>query len=316
MLTTTPIFWKNFSRNTSKIKGMSTPDQTPPFTGTSIDFGEDLLDGKTIVRNIPAEPHAEPLTPEGIEDQLQSAHILVNEGMVEEAKKVLRKILISDAHNVPARKRLEEIHELELKQILGEFEPAGKLGAEERRRLLVDPSEIMRQLESDLGSPTEEMELSLFHDAAAVDQFAGDLDRKYANAPERERMDLGIAFLEMGFYHLAVRQFQAACRRNFLQNAQDSPEEYETLLGAQALLAYTLILAGKPFEAIIGMEPLVGDSEIHDDHKIHFYYLLGRANEAIPKHQAALEWYNQVRKVDPRYRDVGERIYRLHRAKK
>ena len=56
--------------------------------GTRLDLGDDLLE-KTSVTGMPAMPSAAM----DAEDSFASAEILLGEGLVEEAKKILRKIL-------------------------------------------------------------------------------------------------------------------------------------------------------------------------------------------------------------------------------
>src|SRR4051794_40327574 len=83
---------------------------------TRVDLGDDLL--------IPATPPAMG-GPEGgaaeehsSDDQYQSARILINEGFTEDAKKLLRKILITDPHHVAARNSLGEILNREMQDLL------------------------------------------------------------------------------------------------------------------------------------------------------------------------------------------------------
>src|SRR5437899_2675476 len=64
------------------------------------------------------------------DDEYASAKILLGEGLLEEAKKVLRRILVRDAQYTPAILALREIHESELKQIFGD-------GPQPRRRRYV-----------------------------------------------------------------------------------------------------------------------------------------------------------------------------------
>src|SRR5947209_8696859 len=94
-------------------------------TGTQVDLGDDLLNEPTTISS--GDMIAENVGRiESTEDRLQSAKILFNEGMIEQAKRVLHKILIESPHDFAARKALDDIHEVELKQIFS--------GAEEPRR--------------------------------------------------------------------------------------------------------------------------------------------------------------------------------------
>jgi tetratricopeptide (TPR) repeat protein len=267
-------------------------------TNSEIDLGDDLL-SKTAT--IPGEECTEvevPLqlnTPAEVEDNLQSAKILMNEGLIEEAKKIFRKIILVDSHNVIARQKLEEIHERELQQIFSDdymVRSRRKMGSDLPS---INTEELMRQLDQDL-------KLGVFDESGVTEEYINNLEQELAGSPARDRMDLGIAFTEMGLYGVAIRQFKAACRDPALT------------LASTGLLAYVQILDGKAFEAVLTIEAVLGDSELKPEEKIDFIYLMGRANECLCKPKTALQWYQKVQEIDPDYRDVEERVSVLRKA--
>ena len=86
-----------------------------------VDLGEDLLKSRTITR---------PMLSQGIhrgtlEERLANAEILLAEKLPQEAKKVLRLILVQDPHYVPARQALDQILAAELKLILASLDTEG-----------------------------------------------------------------------------------------------------------------------------------------------------------------------------------------------
>ena len=114
--------------------------ESPPETdgGTRVDMGDDLLE-KTAVLVMPGAhahptpapapapapvhtissphqsiaPEPEPLSPgpigpEQIADHMQSARILMGEGILEDAKRILRRILLTDPSRLEARRMLDE----------------------------------------------------------------------------------------------------------------------------------------------------------------------------------------------------------------
>lgn len=268
---------------------------------------------------IPDEEFAKPIALSEIEDQLQSAKILMGEGLVEEAKKILRRILIADPHHVLARQTLSGIHELELKQIFGEER---KIPSFRRRRAEtvlsdLDAERIMRSLDRDLGlgmfgesagleqgvglSPTG---FPMRSEPKALQEYAESLERQLQGVSGQDRIDLGIAFLEMGIPEIAAEQFKAACRI-----LVSDPEVNESgILPATALLAYALILVGRAFDATITIQAVLRDTEILHENKTEFFYLMGRAYETMAKPDIAQRWYEQVRESNPRYRDVEMRL--------
>jgi len=295
---------------------------------TRIDLGDDLVE-KTAILQMPGfntsenegesaipEILSEPLpsNPAEIADELESAKILMGEGLIEEAKKILRRIILADSNHPAARQRLEEIHEIELKQIFGDDSRPTRRQRTDLKNApdlsKVNAEEIMRQLDQDLRlgvfeenvlGETLGASMSLFQDQQAMKEFGERIDRDMAAMSSSDRTDLGVAFLEMGLYDLANRQFKSASR---------DPEKN---LAAVGLMAYSLILAGRHFEAKLGIEPLLGDTELSNEQKVDFFYLMGRSCEGLKKKAEALHWYTQTRQVDATYRDVQERMRFLSR---
>lgn len=288
---------------------------------TRVDLGEDLLE-KTALR-IESPPGAPPPAPveqevaeeelaiNSVEDGLQSARILMNEGFLEEAKKILRRVLLMDSRCAIARTRLEEIHELELKQIFSEGDsrrprlPSFRRKKDPEDISKVNSEKVMRELDRDLrlgvfpGNDSTGIgvaELSLFKDREGMEKFAADLDRSMGGASARDRMDMAVAFLEMGLFDLAIRQLRIAVR------------DPDFLLAASVLLSTALIMADRPFEATVALEPLLLDTEHSVESKLECFYLMGRAHEGLRKPGAAIPYYQQVVGIEPLYRDAGERL--------
>ena len=144
--------------------------------------------------------------------------------------------------------------------------------------------------------------LSLFKNPKALEEFADKIDVDYVGAAPRDRLDLGIAFTEMGLYELAIRQFRVAQRSE------------EFTFPATALLAYAMILGGRAYEALLTMESTLSDSDLTPVEKLEFVYLMGRANENLKRYELAIQWYRQVHSIDSDYRDHRERLLRCERA--
>lgn len=313
------------SEDSKKGPPPGNPSYVPaePGEATTVDLGEDLLGytaslaGATRPLERPPEPAPGeefdgPVAPDQIEDQMESARILTREGLTDEAKRVLRKILIVDPHHVVARKALQEIHETELKQLFGE----------ERRRISVrrrssheavptesEAEELLRTLDRDLRLGIDEETHPLMSSVEDQEKYAQALESQLTTGPSLahgDRVDLGIAFMEMGLPAVALKQFRAA------QHAlsADPAAEADALLAAQALCAQALIALGRAFDAILEIQPVLRDTEIKVTSKLEFFYQMGRAYESLGKDESARKWFEQARQVDPRYRDVEERLRR------
>ncbi|MGZ3696611.1 MAG: hypothetical protein ACXWP5_00840, partial [Bdellovibrionota bacterium] len=242
-----------------------------------------------------------------IADQFQSAKILANEGFLEEAKKMLREIVLADPHHVAARQKLEEIHGIELKQIFGEERKRRPVtGRGEDSARAPDPADadrVLRELDRDLNLSEGLSGLSLFQDRLELERFAERLDRDLSM---QDRLDLGIGFLEMELYPVAARLFTSALREICLGELRDD----EHLVSAAALLASALTMDGRAFEAATSLQPLLNDTELAAGLKLEIFYQMGRAYEALGQLPLASEWYRQISKTDPRYRDIEDRLLR------
>lgn len=272
---------------------------------TRVDLGDDLLEPTREVHASKAESPREP----DLADQLQSAKILMGEGLLEEAKRILRKILIADPRRFAARELLREIHDIELKQLFGEG-PQRKFRTRSQRQeenASEDPiDEVMRDLDQDFGpintsAPPEGLEVARSHD-----ELNG-----------QNRIDLGIAFLEMGHYELAVRHFKAAFQFFLEESVNEASGSVESVssgvLVATSLLAYALISAERPYEAAQVLQDQIQNSSISPENQLEFIYLMGRAYEAMNQEELAKNSYHQVAQVDPAYRDVRMRLERMAR---
>lgn len=296
----------------SKDESSKTSDK---FKGTRVDLGEDLLKTRELS---PEAPHPfpdfeidefgkVPSSPEQIADQMESARILFGEGLLEEAKKVLRKILIADPRYIAAREFLEEIHEGELKQIFSNS-PARRSFSTKKA---LDPAlaeadrqDLLRKLEEDVGVgdflKPRRSQLSLFDDEKALAEFGQRLERDLGELSARDRLDLGIGFLEMGFHELALKQFHTA--------SHDPEISFPLLLAAKSLAARTLIFSKRPYEATLLLQPVIEDSETEGLDKLEFLFLMGLAQQTLGQPELATYWYKRVVEIDPRYRDVEDRL--------
>jgi len=242
-----------------------------------------------------------------IPDFLENAKILVSEGFSKDAKKILHKILFLDPGNVTARQILEEVRALELKQIFGEGEARRPIFGRKNEDFLadVDSEDLMRKLDLDLNLGMSQS-FSLFEDQALMDSFCAKMEKELiqAQTSPQDWIDLGIGFLEMNLYFVSTRLFQGAYRRL----DPTVPETRQTVLSASCLLALSQILAGKPFDAVSCLQPLVRDNDIKKEDKIEVYYLLGRTYESMKRQDLAFYYYKQVVEIQPHYRDIDQRL--------
>lgn len=279
----------------------------PAFDGTTIDLGEDLLQATQVLQRRPepeaaASPQIERAavpdeTANSIEDDLQRGEILLGERLLDDAKKVFRKVLRSDPGSARARQFLEEIQKLEIQDLLGSDSPRKRF-VEHSEPDSVD--EVVERLERDLGIDIDKASAnlvsSLFPSSLELDRYNESVLRTVTGLPPRERIDVGIAYLEMGLAEVARSIFESVVRY----------EDYK--LEGTYLLGLALIQSGKAIEATLRLEPVVRDITLSDSNRADFLYLMATAFEALSDNHKAREFYRRVYALNPRYRDVIDKL--------
>jgi tetratricopeptide (TPR) repeat protein len=134
-------------------------------------------------------------------------------------------------------------------------------------------------------------------------RFKQGIDENIDEADSQSHYDLGVAFKEMGLLDEAIAAFQKALRAP--EGKLRSSEE----LGSCFIEKGAYVVA----ESILrrGLElPASGDQE-----RLGIVYWLGRALEGQGKKVEARELYGRVSALDIRFKDVGERVRVLAKAK-
>lgn len=270
---------------------------------TSVDLGDDLLlNTRTVTKPVGEPPtRVEIRAPaeESSDELFINARILWGEGLIEEAKQTLRRILIRDPSFVAARQRLAEIQELEIQKLLKSDDESetesGRKRAKKRRAaegLIPLSEDAIANLEAAVGdeSPTPS-------DEGGVSETKVEMETLHCDS--RDHLDLGIAFLEMGRFSAAVARFQAA-------RADQSP----WTVAASVLEAQALLGLDRAFDALMLLEPLAADASRPSHERQELLYWIGRAAEVLARPHQALAAYLELHKLDSHYRDAPERLKR------
>lgn len=222
-------------------------------------------------------------------EEVESAKILFQEDLIEEAKKVLHRVLIAHPDHRRARALLEQIHQSEYDGILKQ---AGTVRPKKTK--LEDPDEVIAALEEDLGLRGQ--------DSDAPDPGAATWTHGARTSPQ-ERLDLGVAFFEMGCFRDALIELEEGLRLIRLEQSELGP------LGVSiaALLAEALIELGEAFAAKSFLIPLLGEPELSEDSKLPLFYLMGRTEDSLGRKAEARAWYRRVLDADPWFRDADFR---------
>jgi tetratricopeptide (TPR) repeat protein len=270
------------------------------FDGTNIDLGEDLLEATRVIERppTPIESAQAPVSPtDG--DELQHGEILFGEKLFDDAKKVLRKILRKNSNSPKAKELLDEIQRQEIQDLLGNEVQRRRLGS------LSDadnqtPKEVLNSLEAALHMDIDRIELrpipDLFKTEVEFEKYKEHVLDEVIPLGPKDRIDVGVAHLEMGLHEVAQAIFQSVIRY----------DEYKIV--GMYLLGLALIHGGKAIEATIRIEPIARDLTLPESQKIDFLYLMGLAFEKLEDHRKAKEFFRRVHMLNPRYREVAEKV--------
>lgn len=119
------------------------------------------------------------------------------------------------------------------------------------------------------------------------------------------------ACYERGLLMKQMRMFQSAIE-NFQKAAQDPSYAGK----AHVQIALCLKAAGQQEEAVTAFRQAAGDPALSPDERRHIFYHLGRTLESLGRYAESLEAYGRVRKEDPGFQDVAQRIKHLSSGKR
>ncbi len=114
-----------------------------------------------------------------------------------------------------------------------------------------------------------------------------------------ERYERGLALKQAGLHKAAIDQFEMATAETSLA------------LKAYAQIGLCYKLAGRYEEAVPAFQKALKVTTASAKETIQILYVLGRTLESLGRVAETLEAYRWIRREDPDYRDVTERIERL-----
>ena len=236
------------------------------------------------------------------QDEVESARILLREGLIEEAKKTLFRVLVQRPEFPPALVLLQEIETLELREIYRDSKKPSRIEVRE------DAEEVIEALERDLSLRIDDEGLcNEFWIASVAEEPPG----PDAGLDARGRFDLGIAFFEMGCFSDALRELTRAEKKIRIE---------QTFLGDMgvaiaALRAQCLIELDRAFEAKAYLEPILLEPDLGHENKMSLYYAMGLSEQTLGHDSVAAGWFQKIAETDLEFRDVATRLGNLLRQK-
>jgi len=114
-----------------------------------------------------------------------------------------------------------------------------------------------------------------------------------------ERYERGIALKKAGLYKAAIEQFEQAAGVRALA------------VKAYAQIGLCYKLSGRYEDAVPALQQALKALPTSSKETVQILYVLGRTLESLGRIAETLEAYRWIRREDPAYRDVGDRIERL-----
>lgn len=265
----------------------------------------ELLQGsETIIpQPEPSEAPGELVGSQTVAEQLQEAQFYLEQGMLQEARDSLQRILRQDPEHPVAKQHLAEIER-----------GAGRPKREERPRAAGKKRSVFRVMEA--KAPQEEYvdfagELSeaLSEDEEAslppdlepeVKQLLHDLQRGIRDqldaADYETHYDLAIAFKDLGLYDRAIGELRLA--------ANDSAYRVR----CASLLGLCYLVKGEPERAVEELLKGVAATDAGTEERWGILYDLATAYEALGNGKKALETLLAIQSEMPKFRDIRVRV--------
>ena len=131
------------------------------------------------------------------------------------------------------------------------------------------------------------------------DAFKKGVQEQIGEDESEAHYDLAIAYKEMGLLDDAIEQLDLVRRSGKLQ------------IESLSLMAICEVEAGRPQDAAAHLSEALGCVGDGDDAQVSLRYELGEALIAAGRHGEGLEAFQKVAAIDPKFREVQQRISEL-----
>ena len=234
-----------------------------------------------------------PVTAGEVEEILDEADFFVAQGLFDDGLGVLRDALSTHRTN---RLLLDKIAEVEEQFARS----AATLKAESVAPPSVDNSfELASKLADELSEESGDDGSDVLDVEAVFAQFKKGVEQQIGAEDTDTHFDLGIAYKEMGLLNDAIREF-ALCAVNPHRECMSN-----TMIGICHIERGDISAAIGAFK-----KALYADHKT-DREELGLYFELGKAYDGVRDPQEALYYYEKVKKRDPKFMQVSERILAL-----
>jgi len=234
------------------------------------------------------------LPPGEVEEILEEAEFFVAQGLLSEARGTLQEALALFPEHPILMDKLAELAEMEIAQ----SDPGNipDMGEDEDESFL-----LAEKLAEELGPVEDATEAGsdVLDVESVFAQFKKGVEEQIGLEDTDTHFDLGIAYKEMGLLDDAIHEFDLA---------KGNPQ--------RECISYTMIglchvEKGDISEAIAQFKKGLYADQKSDREELGLYFELGAAYELLHDPKEALYYYQKVKKREPKFRNVGEKIKRL-----
>jgi tetratricopeptide (TPR) repeat protein len=207
-----------------------------------------------------------------LEDDLDEADFFIAQGLFDEARDILDGLLVRYPNHPLVTSKLEDLAEME------------SAPAAEAPPPMAPPG----------------VDLLHHHDPTATAKPSVMLEKPIDDEDADTHFDLGLAYKEMGLYDEAIKAFKKVI------TVAGRAVQCHLMLGLCYREQGSISEAISQFKAGLYVDP------ISTSEKYGLYYEIGTCYEQLDDPQEALYYYEMIVKKQPDYRDVSERVDRLH----
>jgi pilus assembly protein FimV len=165
-------------------------------------------------------------------------------------------------------------------------------------------TELAAEVSAAQGDSREDEFQYSVHDV--LQEFKKGVEKAIRPEDVETHYELGIAYKEMGLTDEAIGEFDIA-----LRGAAGKPKEADCL----AMIGICHSANGAFLEAVGFFERALASRVIRPESKLNLEYEIGVAREASGDLGGAVEAYERVAKLDPKYREVGAALSRVRPAR-
>lgn len=231
--------------------------------------------------------------PAALDDELEEADFYAQQGMLEEARELLRQLLARHPGHRLVASKLRELEAAMAPDTISD-EAAGNAAGDA-------PSDVTENVPMSVieaFAAEHERLTALAEPPASSSQVrqSGAVDGDYAS-----HFDLGIAYREMGLIDDAIAEFKRAMG--------DSARAIQ----CHQMLGLCYLAKGQTHEAVHQYKLGLYAEGIQESEQLSLYYDLGQAYERLGDRPEALYYYQRIIKRASGYRDVDQRIAALAR---